>query len=236
MQTVRWEWRSPQSVEVKGEVEQVWWETWLGDWRSRVDDWWAGLAPVQQSQAVSCWAALALHLAGRLDWVIRLKAMPPVGEGFSSSPPAAKGPAMSTQCETVMGKEGLDKLDLPDFPEMPNKFQASKRDAKRGVKRGAKRDVKRGLKRDEFLSRAPLARPEHAPNTPVSHASNGPFGNRRCILSPVGLCLGAAGGDATFTPTTPKHSSGRVWPCAFTCRAGPYSKRCFIPDALDTRT
>ena len=33
VQTVRWEWRSPSSVEVRGASETLWWETWIGDWR-----------------------------------------------------------------------------------------------------------------------------------------------------------------------------------------------------------
>ena len=78
---------------------------------------------------MSCWAALALHLAGRLDWLLKLKAIPKLGDaslqsflsGGKGYPPKGgpKGGA-SSQCETVTSEEGIKQLDLPEFPELPD--------------------------------------------------------------------------------------------------------------------
>ena len=93
--------------------------------QDRMDEWWHSLGPAHREMARSCFSALGLHLAGRLDWAwsrwsrLRGKAL--------TSPPAAMPHADAPSCEwieNVAASSAMNAPKLPEFPEIIERFEA----------------------------------------------------------------------------------------------------------------
>jgi|TARA_B100000513_G_C11877706_1_gene178143 hypothetical protein len=96
-----------------GAVSEKWWS----EWNERLDDWWIATPYRQGLQA--CMGALSLHLANRLDTLFRSwRALHFWKPDTASQPPRDLG----ENCEWV-GESGAERLDLPDFPDFPIKFE-----------------------------------------------------------------------------------------------------------------
>lgn len=98
------------------EMDEI--DTWFGEWRGRLDEWWA-LRPESKSLQ-ACLGAISIILARRLERWIKTLTIAKVDIGLFLASKTAAAPAEDPeQCDELMGEEG-EKLGLPDFPEQPN--------------------------------------------------------------------------------------------------------------------
>lgn len=82
---------------------------WFDEWRQRLDEWW--IAAPHTDKFGPCLGALVLHIASRLEAMLRT-----LGAN-GGLPPQHVG----SECDWVA--EEAEKMHLPDFPQLPSKFQ-----------------------------------------------------------------------------------------------------------------
>ena len=89
-------------------------EAWWAQWNSRIDDWWLAFPGAREGMQ-SCFSALGIHLASRLDsalraWRARIGEVPPPTR-------LPSGAAVPEGCEWVGADAAHEALQLPEFPD-----------------------------------------------------------------------------------------------------------------------
>ena len=84
-------------------------ESWHEIWRERIECWWVTLPSPSQAQLAGCMGAVALHLGGRFDAMMRGRIYPRAAVGALG----VGGGAAEGECEST-----AEGLSLPQFPEV----------------------------------------------------------------------------------------------------------------------
>ena len=91
--------------------------TFLHQWRERLEGWW--IAAPMRDGLQACFGALGLHLASRLEFHWATIVAKALGRPTVPRPPPVLGD--DSECKWI--EDGTTHLDLPDFPDLPMQFE-----------------------------------------------------------------------------------------------------------------
>ena len=95
---------------------------WYAEWQGSIQAWW--LATPHRKRLSTCFAALGIHIASRLDVALKAVGLQRLGQGgvVAAPPPMPTAMAGNPGCAWIADSDATE-LQLPDFPEFPKDFQ-----------------------------------------------------------------------------------------------------------------